>query len=375
LLNDIPPGLNYSFFTEEMGHPQPVFAWSSKFSDFLYKADPHTPVRTIKAQGGQYTGPFHWENRPFSIAEHKRLQTFPDEYELCGNRTTQIHQIGNSVPPQMARILAIAIRHQVFNTDFGFELSFLEENEQLGFRQRKRQLTEKYRGKASKALEQDEQPSAVHIDKSYNYFASLSDTFGYKRVAKEKADFLVSVYWNSELKIDICEKMDAKASAETKPVFSIIILPSKRDWTMSAERIIVNVYSDNPIGYTAAWKAIEDELIQNNIKADLVQLCGYYQYEPKIRCELNCSDDVPISFLTPVVNGDATRKMLLEYELADMLGIPSVEVIDYAQRMRDYGYEIRNNNTNPQIEKGQWLIPYAFPTLTPLSVQLRKTLR
>jgi len=40
LLKDIPPGLNYSFFTEKMGHPNPVFAWRSKFSDFLYKADP-----------------------------------------------------------------------------------------------------------------------------------------------------------------------------------------------------------------------------------------------------------------------------------------------------------------------------------------------
>jgi DNA (cytosine-5)-methyltransferase 1 len=54
LLSEVPPGLNYSFFTERMGHPRPVFAWRSKFSDFLYKADPSVPVRTIKAQGSQY---------------------------------------------------------------------------------------------------------------------------------------------------------------------------------------------------------------------------------------------------------------------------------------------------------------------------------
>ena len=34
LLADIPPGLNYSFYTERMGHPRPLFAWRSKFSDF-----------------------------------------------------------------------------------------------------------------------------------------------------------------------------------------------------------------------------------------------------------------------------------------------------------------------------------------------------
>ena len=77
LLAEIPAGLNYSFFTERMGHPCPLFAWRSKFSDFLYKADPARPVRTINAQGGQYTGPFHWEDRPFTTAELKRLKTFP----------------------------------------------------------------------------------------------------------------------------------------------------------------------------------------------------------------------------------------------------------------------------------------------------------
>ena len=50
LLAEIPPGLNYSYFTEKLGHPRPVFAWRSKFSDFLYKADPDRPVRTIKAR-------------------------------------------------------------------------------------------------------------------------------------------------------------------------------------------------------------------------------------------------------------------------------------------------------------------------------------
>ena len=37
LLEHIPPGLNYSFFTEKLGHPQPIFSWRSKFSDYLYK--------------------------------------------------------------------------------------------------------------------------------------------------------------------------------------------------------------------------------------------------------------------------------------------------------------------------------------------------
>ena len=152
LLEEIPPGLNYSFFTEKMGHPKPIFAWRSKFSDFLYKADPDRPVRTLKAQGGQYTGPFHWENRPFTPDELKRLQTFPDKYELVGGKGNQIHQIGNSVPPQFARILAISVAHQLFSAKLGINISYLSKNEELGFRKRKAQLTKHYQATARKAL-------------------------------------------------------------------------------------------------------------------------------------------------------------------------------------------------------------------------------
>jgi DNA (cytosine-5)-methyltransferase 1 len=49
-------------------------------------------------------------------------------------------------------------------------------------------------------------------------------------------------------------------------------------------------------------------------------------------------------------------------------------VFYYLQSLRHLGYEVRNHNTNPQIPKGEYLIPYAFPTLNSKSVQLRKKL-
>ncbi len=144
LLEQVPPGLNYSYFTEKMGHPRPLFAWRSKFSDFLYKADPKTPIRTLKAQAGQFTGPFHWDNRPFSISEFKRLQTTPDEYTIVGGRQAILHQIGNSVPSQVGRILALAVLDQVFGVSPPCPISYLTATHTLGFRKRKRDLTSRY---------------------------------------------------------------------------------------------------------------------------------------------------------------------------------------------------------------------------------------
>jgi DNA (cytosine-5)-methyltransferase 1 len=374
LLNDIPPGLNYSFYTEEMGHPTPVFAWRSKFSDFLYKADPNTPVRTIKAQGGQYTGPFHWNNRNFSVSEYKRLQTFPDTYIINGNKQTQLHQIGNSVPPQLARILAVSIRQQIFNTDFGVEIPLLNEYEELGFRKRKRMLTAQYQEKAKNALKALQNNNVTTMPKSHDYFATMTDKFDFCEIKNESADFYVSVEWTDILKIRVSDSSSNNSLKNETRFFSICISPEQGEWGLNVNEIQIDCFSDNFLAYTVAWKATEYELIKNNIKADLVQLCGYYQYTPKIKCSLSYFKSEKIRFLTDVVNGNITRKMITTSDLADEWKISPNKVLEYAQRLRRLGYEIRNSVTNPQIENDEWLIPYAFPTLTPQSVQLRKSL-
>ena len=107
LLPAIPPGENYLFYTEKRGHPAPLFRWRSRYWTFLLKLDPERPSTTIQSQPGPYVGPFHWESRRLRLLETKRLQTFPDDYEVvaAGRRSWQ-HQLGNAVPPLLAEIVA-----------------------------------------------------------------------------------------------------------------------------------------------------------------------------------------------------------------------------------------------------------------------------
>lgn len=102
LLNEIPPGMNYQYFTEKMGHPDPVFEWRSKFSDYLRKAHPEEPVKTVLSEPGYRTGPYHWDGRRFHSEELARLQTFPSWFDFPDATTSARTLIGNSVPPRMA---------------------------------------------------------------------------------------------------------------------------------------------------------------------------------------------------------------------------------------------------------------------------------
>lgn len=72
---------------------------------------------------------------------------------LKEDKQTVVHQLGNSVPPQFARILALSILDQVFGVRLPFfEILPMPQDYQLGFRKRKNELTPIYAEKAACAL-------------------------------------------------------------------------------------------------------------------------------------------------------------------------------------------------------------------------------
>jgi DNA (cytosine-5)-methyltransferase 1 len=50
------------------------------------------------------------ETRPLSIREYARVQTFPDDWIFTGSIASQYKQIGNAIPVQLGKSLALSIR-------------------------------------------------------------------------------------------------------------------------------------------------------------------------------------------------------------------------------------------------------------------------
>lgn len=372
-LLEIPPGSNYLHFTEKMGHPEPRFAWRSRFSDFLYVADPALPTKTIVAHPGKWAGPFHWNKRKFTVPELKRLFTFPDGYELHGSEITQIKQLGNSVPPRLAKILAQAVGKQAFG--FPLDIDLVGPNFRFDHDQRKGRKAKATKRKVVKNSEIYHKSTGQRLlfDEShgteFEQDQSICKTLTYtdfreclaeKASLKSHQTFQLSMelkagHWN----IDIRTRKRQRKAATFELQFHRTVLGA-------FNRISVTLRSDDLRYIAVAWDCVNLAVASSTSYDCIQKLYGHFS-EPYPLFDLtfkSMSEGDPICQLQKEISNYSFLKGYhelgwLERMFAGRYDQPK-DGRQIALWLRQLGFDIRTNETNRTIPDGAFRICYPF---------------
>lgn len=102
----VPDGGNYKDLPDELKDTRKVnIAWT--------RMNSQKPSFTIDTGHRHH---FHYKaNRVPTVRESARIQSFPDDFEFKGSKTAQAKQVGNAVPPLMARAVAGQLMKALYN--------------------------------------------------------------------------------------------------------------------------------------------------------------------------------------------------------------------------------------------------------------------
>lgn len=102
----VPEGMNYKALPEE-------YRSSRNFNVAWTRLDGKKPSSTVDTGHRHHFHPT--ENRVPTVREFARLQSFPDSFRFLGSRTAQHRQVGNAVPPILAREIALELKKVLEN--------------------------------------------------------------------------------------------------------------------------------------------------------------------------------------------------------------------------------------------------------------------
>ena len=101
IISLVPEGGNYKNLPQHLQNTRKVhIAWT--------RLDSTKPSLTIDTGHRHHFHP--WENRVPTVRESARIQSFSDDFIFKGSKTSQYRQVGNAVPPLLAKAVALSVK-------------------------------------------------------------------------------------------------------------------------------------------------------------------------------------------------------------------------------------------------------------------------
>lgn len=104
MISLVPEGGNWKNIPSE-------YKVAQKFNARYTRLDSKNPSNTVDTGHRHHFHPF--ANRVPTVRENARFQSFPDNFRFLGSKTSQYKQVGNAVPPLLAKKIAKEIKQKL----------------------------------------------------------------------------------------------------------------------------------------------------------------------------------------------------------------------------------------------------------------------
>jgi len=100
----------------ELVHPKKR-VFDNSYAVQKYNSPSKTIIAHLYKDGNQFIHPDHTQQRTFTPREAARIQSFPDDFIFPCSKTQQYKQIGNAVPPLLAKHIASVLKKYLNQLD------------------------------------------------------------------------------------------------------------------------------------------------------------------------------------------------------------------------------------------------------------------
>jgi DNA (cytosine-5)-methyltransferase 1 len=318
----------------------------------------------------------HWKNRHFTVPELKRLQTFPDGYMIVGSYGKIVEQIGNSVPPLVAEVIAGSVKEQLLRPRKALTYARRPQGFKSSFRQRQRDRSDHFKCVAAKVIAERfpnvQQLEPKRVREKTKYFVSYEGFFTKETSTRRAGDFKIGASnYSVEERRDgdqLNLRIDTSRSVKLRARQLQIEITGLTKYLLNLERVTCTAHLSAVEDVFHVWDIIEDAVTKGTQFYTLIDIYGHYanrgdtvRVQTQVDSKRRTILDRALEFFGTSENSGT---FVSQSAIASALKVSVDDIADIVSRLRALRWDVRTPKTHLTIRQNAILCTYPFPLLS-----------
>ena len=286
-----------------------------------------------------------------------------------------MEQIGNSVPPGLAQVIAVSVREQLLRKRRTLTYPVRSIGFRSTFRRRQRDRTNYFKEVARKEVAQ-RFPNVVSIstaavDETESYFVGYDGRFS-KHTSTLMTDLVLgrAYYAVTERRVDdeIVLAVSPAIGVKRRSMKISVEISGLSKYLIDVDRLVCTAQCNGLDDLFRVWSMIEGALIKGSQFFTLIDIYGHYANRGDtvhVRTAFGGSKRSAIERAIEFFGrSENSGEFMSQREAARELDVSEADLTELIAQLRSMRWDVRSSKTHPTIQHNAILCTYPFPLLS-----------